>query len=186
MKPTQVTEAAARAARRFGWGHNELRRPTDRVETAAVVTAIALAAASVPVALLTGSIVHQRNLSTAAAQQAARHQVTAILLDATVGEIPTNARWLGLDGSRHTGLVAAPGSAGAGAPVRIWTDAHGNVTDPPLDAAQAWSRGALSFVTTVAVTGGVLATAVGLLRRRLDHIRYAAWDAEWITATSHR
>ena len=183
MQARRMTGALERTARRFGWGHNDLRRPTDRIETAAVVTAIVLGAASVPFAVLTGSIVHQRGLSTAAEQRAARHEVTAILLDGIAGS-RASARWVGLDGSRHTGVIPAPHGAGAGTAVRIWTDLHGNVVGPPLDPARAWERGALSFLATMAATGGVLVAGIGIVRGQLDRIRYAAWDAEWVTTAS--
>lgn len=188
MKATQMTQAVIRAARRLDWGHNALRRRTDRIEIATLVGAIVLTVAAVPLALLVDSVVYQHDLGLSAEQTAARHQVTATLLEGTstepgwgglVANVSANARWTGLDGSSHTGVIQAQQAATAGTKVGIWTDAHGNLADPPLTPAQAWGRGAMAFVIAMTVAVAALTAVVGLVRRRLNRIRYAAWDVEW-------
>jgi len=188
MKATQKIQAMTRTARRLGWGHNALRRPTDRIEIATLVAAIVLAMAAVPLALMAGSMVYHHNLNVSAEQTATRHQITATLLEGTptmpaggdaVNNALASARWIGPDGSRHTGVVSAPQDVKAGMRVSVWTNTHGDLVDPPLNTAQAWGRGALGFVATMSVVGALLATGFGLVRRRLNRIRHAAWDAEW-------
>ena len=188
MRMTRLNLATGRTARRLGWGRNSLRRRSDRVEIAVVLVAICVAFAVVPLALVTGSVVYQQNLAVAAAQNAERFDVTAVLLEDTtsvpawggvVSSVPANARWVGQDGSRHSGVVSATQAAAAGTGVPIWTDAHGDLVSAPLTTEQAWGRGVLAAVAAMAVAVAFLVTVVALIRRRLNRVRYAAWEAEW-------
>ena len=71
----------ARCARRLGFDRNPLRRRTDRVEAAIRLATLVLLLAAVPIVTLAVSRqVDHLALRRAHAQQAAEHQVTAVLL----------------------------------------------------------------------------------------------------------
>lgn len=188
MHGKRFTQRLAMAARCLGWGRNALRRGTDRTENATLLAAIALALASVPLALSIGSTVYQHNLAISAEQTAAGHQVTAVLsqstsstvgMESVVNTMPAKARWTAPDGSRHTGTIEAPQQTATGATVHIWTDAHGAVVNVPLSPAQAWGRGALAVMLAMATSAVLLTVLVGVVRWRLDRVRIAGWEAEW-------
>jgi hypothetical protein len=182
------TRRLVAVARRLGWGRNALRRPSDRIEIIVTLAAIAVVVAVVPLALSIGSTVYRHNLDVSAKQTTSRHQVTATLLESTgttaeaesvMATVPATARWIGPDGSRHSGMIPAPRQAQVGTPVHIWTDAKGNAVDRPLSPEQAWERGALAVVVAMGFVIMTLSGLLGLVRLRLNKIRFAAWEAEW-------
>jgi hypothetical protein len=178
----------AAVARRFGWGRNALRRPSDRIENAVMVAAVVLTVAATPLAMSIGSAAYHYNMAISAEQTAASHPVTARLLEPTnttvtlqsvFTRVPATAQWIGPDGSRHTGVVSAPQEAPVATAVRIWTDARGNVIGAPLSPAQAWGRGVMICVLAMLAAAAVCTASFFVVRWRLNRIRYAAWAAEW-------
>lgn len=173
--------------RGLGWGHNTLRRRTDRIEAAVAIGAIVLALAALPAVLATGTRVYHHYLAVSAAQAAAERQVTATVLEPTGSlplgtaptALPTRARWEQPPGIWHTGTVSAPERSATGSTVRIWTDPAGTPVDPPLSPDQAWTRGAFSVFAAMFLVVAVLAAAVIIVRLRLNRIRYEAWADEW-------
>lgn len=187
MNSGRFRQRVASLARRVGWGRNPLRRRSDRIENAAVLGAIVLALASVPLALEIGSLVYHDNLAVVAAQHAADRQIPATLLQNAAVDtsatgpttVPVTARWTRPDGKSAVGQIRAPEATPAGSVVRIWTDASGNPIDPPLTEGQAWGRGALASVAAVLGLGVLLACAVGIVHSLLNRRRIADWDTEW-------
>ena len=129
----------------------------------------------------------------AQAQQAADHQVTAVLLrDAPATGTPdpytsvqtawVPARWQPPGQPYRTGEVLAVAGARKGSMVRTLIDPSGAVTDPPLDhrviAGDVW----MVVTATLLVSGVLLLAAAGLARRMLDRRRLRAWEAEWRTS----
>jgi hypothetical protein len=174
---------AARAVRGLWPDRNPLRRTLDRVEAAvAGGLAVAFLAGAPLAALTTGHAVYRIWSRTADTQQAAWHQVPAVLTAVPVsgygdGQVP--ARWRAPDGSRRTGTVPAPSGARAGRTVAVWVDAAGQPTGPPVTLSQA--RGIAALAAALAcITVGFLVGFAGLLARSmLGRRRLAAWDADW-------
>jgi hypothetical protein len=187
MNGRHYRQKLASLARRVGWGRNPILRSSDRLEGIAVLAALVLAVAAVPLAMAVGTWSYHHNLAVSADQTAAVRPVTATLTrDAPVTfqgesllEMPVQAQWTYPAGSRHTGVIKAAEGAQAGTMVPIWTTPTGVLTNAPLSPDQAWTRGGM---TVVASMGGVLAlltAAVAFVHWRLNRKRYAAWDAEW-------
>ncbi len=174
-------------ARSVGWGRNPIRRSSDRLEGIALLAALALAVAAVPLAMAIGAWSYQHNLAVSAEQTAAGRPVAATLThDAPVtfqGEsviqVPVRARWTYPPGSRHTGVVKGAEGSRAGTTVRIWTTPTGALTNAPLSPDQAWTRGGMTVIATMGGVLALLAAAVAFVHWRLNRKRYAAWDAEW-------
>ena len=169
---------------------NPLRRASDRVETAVLaVILIAFFAAAPFAAQAAGAWAQTRAHEAQRTEQAAWHQVPALVLTATTGvqgygayaglESPAQARWTAPDGKVITGEIpVAPGTA-AGTTVRLWTTRDGVLTDPPLQDSQVADDALLAGTVSVIALATLLAITGMLARRALDKYRMAAWDAEW-------
>jgi hypothetical protein len=181
-----VAARAGRVARGLWPDRNSLRRTIDRVE-AVVVAGLAVGfLAGAPLAAVAGwQAVYSYGARTAHAQRAAWHQVPAVLLANApafgyAGDEPmVRARWTAPDGTRRTGTVPAPAGTQAGSIVRVWTDAAGQQTGPPLRSAQVKGQAALAAIVAPVVLGEVLLLAGLLAQCLLGRRRLAAWDAEW-------
>jgi hypothetical protein len=182
----RLAVAAARAMRvvRGLWpDRNPLRRRLDRVE-GAVVGGLAVAfLAGAPIA--TVAAWHVAYSYGAHAQQAAWHQVPAVLLvtaptyDYTGYQPEVRARWIAPDGARRTGTVPAQPGQRAGSTVMVWADAAGRLTGPPLQAQQVRGQAFLAAVLAPVLLGEMLLVAGQLAHFLLGRRRLAAWDAEW-------
>jgi len=183
----------ARMARWLGFDRNPLRRGTDRVEGALRLVMIIVVVAVLPATAVAAGrwtdhyVVHQ-----AQAQQAAEHQVTAVLLrDAPATGTPdpytsvqtawVPARWQPPGQPARTGEVLAVAGARKGSTVRTWIDRSGAVTDPPMDHRVIVGDVWLAVMATLMLSGLSLLAAGGLARRMLDRRRLRGWEAEWRT-----
>ena len=134
-----------RCMRWLGFDRNPLRRRTDRIEAAIRLVAVILLMVAVPIAaVVTGRQADHEALRQANAQQAADHDVTAVLLQqAQATGVPDPytsteltyvlARWQPPGQPPRSGQVLAPAGAHAGSTVKVWIDASGAVTGPPPD-----------------------------------------------------
>lgn len=170
--------------------HNPLRRASDRAESAILGLLLgAFLVGSPLLAIACGQWAASAALRMANAQQAARHQVTAVLTADTPDPAQTaygglmpvevSARWTTPDGITHAGKVFAPAGDKAGSLVSIWIDAAGRPTVAPMLASEASSQRALAALLAPVGLGMVLLGAWRLARRILDKRRMAAWDADW-------
>ena len=187
-------ESLARLARWLGFDRNPLRRGTDRVEGALRLVMIIVVVAVVPAtAVAAGRWADHYVLHQAQAQQAADHQVTAVLLrDAPATGTPdpytsvqtawVPARWQPPGQPPRTGEVLAVAGARKGSTVRTWIGPSGAVTDPPLDHRVIRGDVLMAVTATLLVSGLLLLGAAGLARRMLDRRRLRAWEAEWRTS----
>jgi hypothetical protein len=138
-------------------------------------------------ALASGAWAHTTAQRAEAAQAAARHQVTAVVLTTSATAIVgswdqdslAQARWTAPDGTVVTDQMPVPGGTRVGATVSVWTTRNGQLTSHPLGDSQVASLTKLGEITGVAAVA-LLLTIVGVLARRsLDKRRMAAWDADW-------
>jgi len=181
----------ARRVRRLGFDHNPLRRRTDRAEAAIRLATMILLLVAVPlIAIAVGRQADHLALHEAHAQQAAEHEVTAVLLQrAQATGVPDPytsiqmtyalARWQPPSGPPRSGQVLASAGAPAGSTVTVWIDASGAVTLPPLDHRDIAGDVTIAVVVTCMVAGLLLLESNALARRVLDRRRLNAWDAEW-------
>ena len=184
----------ARWARWLGFDRNPLRRGSDRIETALRLVLMILLVVAVPIAaVVVGQQADHLALRQAQAQRAADHLVTAVLLtDAPKAGIPdpytsvqtawVPARWQPPGQPARTGEVLALAGAYRGSTVRIWINASGAVTDPPLDHRDITGQVCVAVMATCLGSLLVLLAAAALTRRSLDRRRLRAWEAEWRTS----
>ena len=184
---TSVPSRLVAAARALGWGHNALRRRSDRIGYAARLTAVAVAIGGLVFGVVTGELAFRRTLAVADAQTAVSRQVTATLTKdapvfASLGTRPSTdqapARWT-FAGRPHHGPVTAAQGSRAGSTMRIWVNTAGDRIEPPLTRSDAelrgWLTGAAAFVATLVL----VCTALRVVEWRLDHVRMRLWEQEW-------
>jgi len=197
MRSPEVRRPGAlltRCARRLGFDRNPLRRRTDRIEAVIRLAAVILLLVAVPIATI--AVARQADrlaLRQAQAQQAADHQVTAVLLQqAQATGVPDPytsiqltyvlARWQPSGQAPRSGQVLAPAGAHAGSTVKIWIDASGAVTSPPPDHRIIAGDVCIAAIVTCLVASLLVLGSNALARRVLDRRRLRAWDAEWRAA----
>lgn len=170
---------------------NPLRRTSDRAETAVLaVLLIAFFAAAPFVVQTCGTVAHAIAHRVQLAQQASRHQVPAILVEAAPGSgtdagyaainPEAQARWTAPDRKVVTGEVPVPAGTAAGTAVQVWTTRDGQLTDPPLQDSQVAGQVDLAQISGVIGLATTLIVIGLLVRRALDRRRMAAWDADWL------
>ena len=181
----------ARCARWLGFDRNPLRRRTDRIEAAIRLVAVILLLVAVPIAaIVVGRQADHLALRHAHAQQAADHEVTAVLLQqAQATGVPDPytsvemtyvlARWQSPGQPPKSGQVLAPVGAHAGNRVMIWIDASGALASPPPSHREIAGDVAMTTVVTVLAASLLLLGSNALARRALDRRRLNAWDADW-------
>jgi hypothetical protein len=186
-----MSHPVARLARWLGLDHNPLRRRTDRIETAVRLATTILFLVAVPIAgIAVGRQADHVALRLAHAQQAAEHQVTAVLLQqAQATGIPdpyTNvqmtdvlARWQAPGRPPRSGQVPVPAGARAGSTVTIWVGSSGALASPPPDHRDIAGIVTVAVVVTTVLTSVLLLETSTLARRALNRRRLNAWDAEW-------
>ena len=184
----------ARCARRLGFDRNPLRRRTDRIEAAIRLATTILLLVGVPIAAIAvGRQADHLAVRQAQAQQAAEHQVTAVLLQrAPATGVPDPytsiqmtyvlARWQPPGRPARSGQVLATAGASAGSKVTVWIDASGAVTSPPPDHRTIAGDVCIAVVVTCLVAILLLLGSNALVRRVLDHRRLNAWDSDWRSA----
>ena len=181
----------ARCARRLGFDRNPLRRRTDRIEAVIRLATVILLLVAVPIAAIAaGWEADHLALRQAHAQEAAEHEVTAVLLQrAQATGVPDPytsvqmtyalARWQPPVQSPRSGQVLVPAGAPAGSTVAVWIDAAGAVASPPPDHREIAGNVYIAAVVTSLVTILLLLESNALARRVLDRRRLSAWDADW-------
>ena len=192
-KPRSPGASLARWTRWLGFDRNPLRRRTDRIEAVIRLATMILLLVAVPVAaIVVGRQANQLALRQAHAQQAADHEVTAVLLQqAQATGVPDPytsiemtyvlARWQPVGQPPRSGQVLAPAGARAGSIVMVWVDASGAVVGPPPDHREIVGDVAITTVVTGLAASLLLLGSNALARRALDRRRLNAWDADWRT-----
>jgi hypothetical protein len=167
-------------------GPSTLRRPSDRIEGAAVALLSAVFLAAVAVAVVAG----WRFCETQGAQAARLRPAEAVLTPlapAVAAQMPAteaSARWRAPDGREKSGILTtatAPGIWGSppGTRVQVWLTSSGvPVPAPPGPAAVLLT----AIVIGTAEAGGVgiaLCVCYLVLRLVLDRRRLARWESDW-------
>jgi hypothetical protein len=138
-------------------------------------------------ALAAGAWVHGMARQAQLAQEASRHQVTAVVLTVAPSAAGTGgvlvmqaeARWRAPDGREVTHEVPVPAGTVAGGKVQVWTDRTGDFTGAPLTDSQVAQQTTVAEVTGVIAAAGVLALTGALSLWTINKRRMADWDADW-------
>lgn len=180
-----------RLARAVGLDGNPLRRGVDRLEAAITLGLIAVFVASAPLlAALSGQWAQRAGQDEQHAQRA-WHQIPAVTLQSAPrppaaelyalewNDAVVQARWAGPDGAVRTGEILTEAGTHAGQPVRVWVDAAGRLTGPPLSASQLSMRVIAAAALAPAGLGMALLGIGWLARWVLNRRKLAAWESDW-------
>ncbi|MEU8177920.1 hypothetical protein AB0C14_34040 [Microbispora hainanensis] len=193
MRSGPVTGPVRMRVRRYLPDGNPLRRGTDRVESLAVLAFLILSVLSLGAAFAVGAAVYRGGL----AEEHSGRWVTAtvtrdapaatwVAVEGTAARLRTGVAWTTADGRTVVGQAPVPSAAKAGTPVRIWLDHEGRPGDGPRSRIDTVADGVASGTATAALSLTMLLACLALVRRRLDHHRYAAWDAGWLAMNRRR
>ena len=172
-----------------GWlaclaGRNPLVRGSDRLEALMILLTIIAVTVAVAVAGAIGTAVHETHSRNYAAEAKGRHTVTATAIQDSTARVGPNpyqmaatvrAHWW-VAGTEHTETVGVQGAVKAGQAVPVWVDAAGDYTSAPASASQAVADAVGVAVLFWLGSATVAATAMALLRRWLDRIRFMKWE----------
>jgi len=89
------------------------------------------------------------------------------------------ARWTAPDGRVRTSRIPVNTHVAAGHRVRLWVNAAGSPTGPPLPHRQVLADEAAAAAAATATLGIMLLCLAWAGRRVLDRRRLAAWEAAW-------
>lgn len=177
--------------RKLGFGRNDMRRGSDRVER--WLTAGALLAFVVAVPFVAGEAaqaMYRTDVRNAQQDRRGLVQVEAVLLEDAAAPysgatgIPADisvarARWSGPNGLTHESTLQVGAGDKAGGRTVIWINERGTPSGPPLELD------ARSDAAVVGIGAGLgLATMLGLLtcavRGLLNRHRMRSWQYEWL------
>jgi hypothetical protein len=178
---------ARKMARRFAVGSGPLKRKSDRIQMVGRVLLVVVLLATLPISVIVAGAVSRHTKAVAAAESAARHRVTATLVenapplaDATSDLLsPVRAEWSGPSGTRRHGAVAVPNGVTAGSFVSIWVDRNGRLSEEPLDSRDAAGEAATVGALVVIGIGVLAGLSYRCLCAVLDRSRLRRWGAEW-------
>lgn len=172
------------------FGRNPLIRASDRIEALILVLAVAISLVAVPIGAAVGTAVHDSRSRLYAEQAQVRRQVTATSIgdsnprnDVERPTVMVPARWF-VDGTEHTGDVAAPPNVEIGDKIDIWVDDTGSFVRPPVRTAV--DEGVAFGVATWSTMSLLAAGLFGVARVALDRSRYARWQRDFDTLVGHR
>jgi hypothetical protein len=178
---------ASRLARRLGVDGNPLRRRTDKI--AAWLAALLVVLFIIGAPAVSMAAIGWVGRSAATWQHTARswRQVLAIVKRATPASLSWDlsgyswvpARWTAPDGQARSGLVPVSVAVTAGQTVRVWVDAGGTPTGPPLTTGMVVADEVRAAAVAVIVLGVVLLCLMGAASHVLDRRRLAGWEAAW-------
>jgi hypothetical protein len=178
--------------RLWRWRRNPLRRRTDLAQAWIAVGLFLVVAAATPVAVfLTGDTAYRHHKEIARHQATTRYDTPAVLVhdaprhpepgsyEAKKTLYPATVRFTDPAGTPRTAETDVAPALTAGSTVRVWVNADGRITDPPLTMEQVRDR-AMGCALLAALAVPLLGAAVhGYVNRRLERHRLARWDTAW-------
>ena len=178
---------ASQLARRLGVDRNPLRRRTDKIAAWLAVLLVVVFIVGAPAVSM--AAVGWVGRSAATWQHAARswRQVLAVVTRAAPaspawglsGYSWVRARWTAPDGQARAGLIPVSVAVAPGQRVRVWVDAAGTPTGPPLTTGTVVADEVRTAVVAVIMLGVVLLCLMGAGRQLLDRRQLAGWEAAW-------
>ena len=166
------------------WSRNPLVRRTDRIEAVVLSLAVLLTVVAVPTAGAIGTVVYDAHARVYAEEAKTRHQVTATATeDGTVVtqlksiSFTARATW-NAAGRDHSDIVMWSDRVKAGDQQSIWVNADGAKVEPPSSSSSAAADAVGIAINVWLAVVAALAGLVYVVRRGLDHRRYAQWDGE--------
>ncbi|MFX0577860.1 hypothetical protein [Nocardia nepalensis] len=176
--------------RRRPWRSTPLMRGSDRIEALVWLIAVIVMLVAVPVAGAAGTAGYTAAASRIRVENATKVSVPASITAAPERIVTVDAygaaterfeatvRW-NQGGRAGTTTTGVSGKSAPGDEVRVWLDADGKATTPPVRPVNAANSGVgIGLTVLVTIWGGALVSGFGvgrLLRAR----RYAALDREW-------
>jgi len=170
---------------------NPLRRRIDRAEICLLGGLFVASAVAVPFAAhIASHTAYENALRTQQEQLATTRPVDAVLTETATGDVsgytpdalvPASVTWKSGSGAAKSGLVLVQAGSPKGTKVPVWIDnKQGNLTDPPLVAAQLASE---ADAATIGAAAGVVVMSIGaggILHFVLYRRRLAAWEKDWL------
>ncbi|MGH3242447.1 MAG: Rv1733c family protein [Spirillospora sp.] len=178
-----------RYRRRCGFDDNDLRRPVDRIQGLSGLLLLVVFLLVTPVVGVQ-AVQHARDSGV----RAERHEAATLhRVDATVvnvkrshGGREVTLTWIDGDGTPRSGHYRSQRGAQIGDHPKVWAGPRHGVTDlPPRTHARTVGDMATAGAATATATGLPLLGLYMLVRRRMDHRRYRAWDEAW-ASLDHR
>ncbi|MFI0508262.1 hypothetical protein ACH3Y9_05615 [Streptomyces sp. WSLK1-5] len=174
------------------WRRNPLRRRTDLAHAWISLGLLLTVLAALPAAVLwAGNTAHRHHTATAQKQKASWHHTSAVLVhdaprhpepgshEAKRTLYPATVRFTDAQGQTRTAKTDVEPALTAGSTVRVWVNAEGQITDPPLTTEQIRHR-AIGWAILAAMAVPLLgAAAYGYAHRRLERHNLARWDTAW-------
>ncbi|WP_443677846.1 Rv1733c family protein [Mycolicibacterium baixiangningiae] len=159
-----------------------LVRLVDRVEAGAALTAAALLIVAGFFAAQVSTSVRTDHMHAVGMDAANRHPIEAVALERSqvkpqrpITTFTVPVQWFANGGTRDK-TVEIQHPVKAGDRVRLWIDAQGNAVSAPRSEADARASGVGAGLGFWLLSLCVVATALVVLRRALNRVRYRAWD----------
>jgi hypothetical protein len=169
---------------------NPLRRRIDKVETCLLGGLFVASAVAMPFAAhIASHAAYENALRAQHEQRLTRDHVEAVLSSTATGPVsgyttsalvPAMATWKSASGAAKSGWVLADAGSPKGTEVLVWTDTQGDLTGPPLGAAQIASQADAATIGAVAAVVVMSIGAGGILHFVLHRRRLAAWEKDWV------
>lgn len=190
--PDHPDPEEARHVLTWRWRRNPLRRPTDLAQAWIALGLFLAVLAATPAAMfLAGDAAHRHYLHKARQQAATRHEVTAVTGhdaprhlepgsdEAGEARYPVTVRFTDDEGRTRTAEAKVAPSLPAGSTIRVWVDARGEVTGPPLTRDQVRDSALGCAVLAALAVPVAAAVAYRWAVRRLERRNLARWEEEW-------
>ncbi|MEU6546236.1 hypothetical protein [Streptomyces sp. NPDC046859] len=174
------------------WRRNPLRRPADLAQAWIGLGLFLAVLAATPAAMfLAGDAAHRHYLHKARHQAATRHEAAAVTEhdaprhlepgsdEAGKARYPVSVRFTDDRGRTRTAEAKVPPSLPAGSTIRVWVDAEGEVTKPPLTRDQVRDSALGCAVLAALAVPVAAAIAHRWAVRRLELRNLARWEEEW-------
>jgi hypothetical protein len=175
-------------------GRSAFSRPIDRIVVRGITVLLALFVVAAPLLSVSGGAWAERAVTTEQQAQHTWHLVSAELTkrapvqsDFSNGILSGSwltARWI-YHGEARTRLIPDPAGSSAATGlslphrIRIWVNAAGRWTGPPLSSGLAQIRVAAAMLAPPLALAFVLAITAFVLRHLVNRRRLTSWDHAW-------